>query len=184
MTLDTSRYAQLTAQLQQVLDRSRSGNRLLGAATRDLLLLSSSVSTSQLAVSFAKSPFVALPLDTCFQASFQSYVEFDFTSSLSAPHHASTLETRIIKWVTKHWKHFHPFVPKQTRAAWITLLRSSTSWNNYLSRCFTSSEEKTNNPWQHGASHLPVTRYVLQKQEPSSSWRSSCSLHSSEPFFD
>lgn len=55
-------------------------------------------------------------------------------------HPCPTSET-ITKWITAHWRHFHPAVSKQTTAHYTTLLRSSVSWNNYLSNYFTPTEE-------------------------------------------
>lgn len=65
----------------------QSGKSLLGATTKEI---SSSIQ-AQRAHQGLKGLFVALPLETCFQASFQSYLVFDFASSFSPPNVLSTV---------------------------------------------------------------------------------------------
>lgn len=128
---------------------------------RGLLLQLHSVISSKLAGSLFPNP-----CSFTFQQMLSSVLWLNlcvWTSSLLPPdqvspaqcwqgttqHPCPTSDT-ITKWITAHWRHFHPAVSKQTTAHCTTLLRSSVSWNNYLSNYFTPDRGKPNNPGSLG----------------------------------
>lgn len=59
--------------------------------------------------------------------------------------HPCTTSEAITERIIILWQPFHPVVSEQTRARCTTSLRSSVSWNNYLSNDVISTTKKTSN---------------------------------------